>query len=134
MVRQFIYNSQLLNKNFILLTISSFLFFFNMHAFLLLPVWIKELGGTDSDIGFIMVATSFSTIFSTPLAGFLVDKYDKRILLILGSVLLVLTGIPFALLNSLNSLFFVFRIFQLFLSKLILIELNKCQIFLNHMK
>lgn len=112
MVRQFIYNSQLLNKNFILLTISSFLFFFNMHAFLLLPVWIKELGGTDSDIGFIMGATSLSTIFSTPLVGFLVDKYDKRILLILGSVILVLTGIPFALLNSLNSLFFVFRIFQ----------------------
>jgi MFS family permease len=83
-----------------------------MHAFLLLPVWIKELGGTDSDIGFIMGATSFSTIFSTPLVGFLVDKYDKKILLLLGSILLVLTGISFVALNNLSSLFFLFRILQ----------------------
>lgn len=112
MTTQINHKSRLLNRNFILLTISSFLFFFNMHAFLMLPIWIKELGGSDSDIGFIMGATSFSTIFTTPLAGYLVDKYDKKSLLILGVIILVSSTFPFSLLGSLSSLFFIFRILQ----------------------
>ncbi|NIT14414.1 MAG: MFS transporter [Candidatus Dadabacteria bacterium] len=104
------YKSGLFNRSFILLTASSFLFFFNMHAFILLPVWIKQLGGSESDIGFIMGATSFSTIFSTPFAGFIVDRHDKKKLLLLGSALLVLSTIPFAILNSLGPLFYVLRV------------------------
>ena len=100
----------LINRNFLLLTISAFLFFFNMHAFLLLPLWIKELGGSDSDIGFIMGCTSFSTIFSTPFAGWLVDRTSKIKLLVTGSILLAITSFPFVFLDTLNIFFYIFRI------------------------
>lgn len=106
------FNSRLYNKNFILLTASSFLFFFNMHAFVLLPVWIKELGGSESDIGYIMGATSFSTIFSTPFVGYLVDKHDKKKLLFMGTTLLALTSLPLVLISNLVSLIYALRIMQ----------------------
>jgi len=44
-------NRSFLNRDFILITIASFLFFFNFHSFILLPIRIQELGGGASFIG-----------------------------------------------------------------------------------
>lgn len=56
-----------------------------------------------------MGSTSFSSIFSTPAAGVLVDKYGRKTLLISGSVLLTITGLPFIFLDSLNFVFFILK-------------------------
>ncbi|MGH7890318.1 MAG: MFS transporter [Thermodesulfobacteriota bacterium] len=100
----------LLNREFILVTLSGFIFFFNFHAFLLLPILIKDLGGSESDIGFIMGATGFSTIFTTPAVGILVDRYRRKWFLALGGLLMSLTTLPFAYVDSLNFLFPLLRI------------------------
>ena len=68
-----------LSSQFILLTAIAFLYFFNFHSMLLLPLRIQELGGEAVDIGMIMGISGFSTLFSTPIAGILADKYGKRI-------------------------------------------------------
>ena len=35
----------LINRDFVLITLSSFFFFFNFHSFVLLPIRIEALGG-----------------------------------------------------------------------------------------
>jgi MFS family permease len=100
----------ILNREFILVTLSAFIFFFNFHSFLLLPLRIKELGGTESDIGFIMGAAGFSTIFTTPAVGILIDRLGRRWFLAVGGLIMALSTFPFAYLNTLNFLFPLLRI------------------------
>jgi len=105
-------NKSLLNREFILITLSSFIFFFNFHSFLLLPIRIQELGGSTSTIGFIMGATGLSTIFTTPAVGILVDRWGKKRFLATGGLIMSLTTLPFAYLDTLNFLFPLLRIIQ----------------------
>ena len=102
----------LLNRNFILIIISSFIFFFNFHSFILLPIRIQELGGSTSTIGFIMGAAWISTIFTTPLVGVLIDRWGGKWFLAFGGLIMSFTTLPFAYLGSLNSLFPFLRIMQ----------------------
>jgi MFS family permease len=103
-------NKILLNREFILVTLSGFIFFFNFHSFLLLPIRIQELGGSASTIGFIMGTTGFSTIFTTPAVGVLVDRFGKKWFLALGGLLMSLTTFPFAYLEALNLFFPLLRV------------------------
>lgn len=105
-------NNRLFTMNFILLTISSFFYFFNLHGYILLPVKIKILGGTESDIGFIMGAASLSTIISTPLAGYLVDRYKRKKIMFVGAVLLIISGLFLITLKELNFYYSVLRFTQ----------------------
>ncbi len=102
----------LLNRNFILITLSSFVFFFNFHSFILLPIRIEELGGSVSIIGFIMGMASMATILTTPTVGILVDRWGKKWFLVAGGLVLSFTTIPFAFLDTLNFLFPVLRVFH----------------------
>src|ERR1700739_2746036 len=103
-------NQSLLNREFILVTLSGFIFFFNFHSFLLLPLRIKELGGSKSDIGFIMGAAGLSTIFTTPAVGILVDRWGRKWFLAFGGLIMALSTIPFAYINTLNLLFPLLRV------------------------
>lgn len=100
----------LFNRDFVLITISSFLFFFNFHSFILLPIRIEELGGSESTIGFIMGAASMATILTTPSVGILIDRLGKKWFLAAGGLLMSLTTLPFAYIDALNFLFPVLRI------------------------
>jgi MFS family permease len=103
-------NRSIINRQFVLITLSGFIFFFNFHSFLLLPLRIKELGGTESDIGFIMGAASLSTIVTTPAVGILVDRWGKKWFLALGGLIMSLTTIPFAYIHTLDFLFPLLRL------------------------
>ena len=105
-------NNSLLNRDFILTTISGFIFFFNFHAFILLPIRIEELGGSAATIGFIMGIAGLSTIFTTPAVGVVVDRYGKKNFLALGGLLMSLTTLPFAFLDTLNFLYPLLRFIQ----------------------
>ncbi|MCI0454490.1 MAG: MFS transporter [Candidatus Dadabacteria bacterium] len=103
-------SKSLLSREFILTTLSSFIFFFNFHAFLLLPIRIQELGGSASTIGFIMGVTGLSTIFTTPAVGVLVDRLGKKRFLLTGGLMMSLTTLPFAYLDRLDFLFPLLRV------------------------
>ncbi len=100
----------LLNRDFVLITLSAFLFFFTYHSFILLPLRIEELGGTESVIGFIMGSASMATILTTPSVGILIDKFGKKWFLAIGGLVISATTLPFAYLDSLNYWFPVLRV------------------------
>lgn len=102
----------LFNRDFILITLSSFFFFFNFHSFVLLPIRIEDLGGSESVIGFIMGAAAMATILTTPAVGIFIDKWGKKWFLALGGLLMAMTTIPFAYLDTLSFLFPILRILQ----------------------
>ncbi len=100
----------LFNRDFILITLSSFLFFFNFHSFILLPVRIEELGGSESTIGFIMGMAAMATIISTPAVGITIDRFGKKWFLAAGAILMSLTTLPFAYMDTLSYLFPILRV------------------------
>jgi MFS family permease len=102
----------LINRDFVLITLSSFFFFFNFHSFILLPIRIEDLGGSESIIGFIMGSAAMATILTTPAVGIFIDKWGKKWFLAFGGLLMALTTIPFAYLDTLNFLFPLLRILQ----------------------
>ena len=102
----------LFNKDFILITLSSFVFFFNFHSFIILPIRIEDLGGSESTIGFIMGMAAMATIISTPAVGIAIDRFGKKWFLASGAVLMSLTTLPFAYLDTLSYLFPLLRFFH----------------------
>ena len=103
-------DTPLLNRDFVLVTLTSFIFFFTYHSFILLPLRIEELGGSESVIGFIMGSASMATILTTPSVGILIDKWGKKWFLLAGGLLMSVTSLPFAFLHSLSFAFPVLRI------------------------
>jgi len=102
----------LINRDFVLITLSSFFFFFNFHSFVLLPIRIEDLGGSESVIGFIMGSAAMATILTTPAVGIFIDKWGKKWFLALGGLLMAMTTIPFAYLDNLSLIFPLLRILQ----------------------
>src|SRR3989304_4476468 len=56
-------------SRFFIASLSNFFFFSSVNAFSLLPLYIKALGGTESQIGGIMGTYSLTAILAQPLAG-----------------------------------------------------------------
>jgi MFS family permease len=78
--------------------VTNFFFFLSLNGFLLLPLYIVQLGGTEVDIGFVMGLYSAVGIVCQPLIGPWVDALGRRpfmlagVALALGSALLALTA------------------------------------------
>ncbi len=100
----------LLNRSFILVTFLGCLYFFNFHSFLLLPIRISELGGTEKIVGFVMGIAGLSTLFLTPYAGKITDRYGKKLFVLLGFALLAASTFPLAFLERVDYLYYIIRI------------------------
>lgn len=99
---------RLWTRSFIEITVINFVVFFSFQMiFPILPLYIKHLGGTDSIIGFIIGAFTFSTMLTRPLVGYLLDTISKKSILILGLVFfsLIITSYRFA--HSIGMILFL---------------------------
>lgn len=98
--------------NFFVASLANFFFFFSLNAFSLLPLYIKTLGGTESQIGWVMGSYSLAAILGQPLAGALVDRFGRKRFLLLGSALGMLASVGFAFSTKMDARFILFRILQ----------------------
>ena len=98
--------------NFFVASLANFFFFASLNAFSLLPLYIKTLGGTESQIGWIMGSYSLTAILWQPLAGAFVDRFGRKRFLLLGSALGLLASVGFAFSTHMDARFVVFRILQ----------------------
>jgi MFS family permease len=98
--------------NFFVASLSNFFFFASLNAFSLLPLYIKTLGGTESQIGWVMGSYSLTAMLGQPLAGALIDRFGRKRFLLVGSALGMLASIGFALSTQLDARFVLFRILQ----------------------
>ncbi|WP_337288065.1 MFS transporter [Candidatus Methylomirabilis sp.] len=98
--------------NFFVACLSNFFFFASLNAFTLLPLYIKTLGGTESQIGWIMGSYSLTAILGQPLAGALIDRFGRKRFILLGSALGMLASVGFAFSTHMDARFVLFRILQ----------------------
>lgn len=82
-------SSILADNPFLRATVTNFFFFFSLNCFILLPLYIHGVGGTDVEIGFVMGLYSAVGILCQPLVGPWVDAVGRRPFMILGVGLVV---------------------------------------------
>jgi MFS family permease len=91
--------------------LTSFFFFGSLNGFVLLPLYIEQLGGTEAGIGLVQGLYSAAGIVCQPLVGALVDRLGRRTFMLLGAGLLALTCATFVAGASI-PLFAVLRALQ----------------------
>lgn len=93
-MQQPLQNEKLFNRNFVLTTLSTFTLFTSFYFLLVtLPLYIKELGGSESVIGFIIGIFTISAVLLRPHLGREVDRRGRKNILLAG-MLVFLLSIP----------------------------------------
>jgi len=92
-------------------TVTNFSFWLSMNGFVLLPLYIRQLGGTEIEIGFVMGLYSGVGIVCQPLIGPWVDVIGRRPFMLAGVALNVSASLLAALPGSVPLLALV-RVIQ----------------------
>jgi MFS family permease len=83
----------LAHRPFVKATVTSFFFFASLNGFLLLPLHIQALGGTEIEIGLVMGLYSAVGIVCQPLVGPWVDALGRRPFMIAGVALILASSL-----------------------------------------
>jgi MFS family permease len=90
--------------------LTNFFFFGALNGFLLLPLYIQQLGGDEADIGLVQGLYSAAGIVCQPVVGALIDYLGRRFFmrlgvgLLVGSCALFVVSSPLPLLGALRVL------------------------------
>jgi MFS family permease len=85
---------------------STCLFFSSMHLLITpLPLYIEEIGGTPSAVGWATGTFAIAAIVSRPYIGRLVDTWGRKPMMIIGALLFVIGPLFYALASSVPLLF-----------------------------
>lgn len=79
---------QLLGGPFARAMVTNFLFFGCLNVFVLLPLYIQQLGGTEAQIGLVQGMYSAAGIVCQPVIGLYVDRLGRRLFMLIGAALL----------------------------------------------
>jgi MFS family permease len=103
---------RLLSGPFLRTTAANFFFFLNFASFFLLPLHIRELGGSEAMIGAVMGTNGLASLSVLPLIGLSIDRVGRRTYLLLGAVGMTLASIGFLLFDRLGPVLFALRALQ----------------------
>jgi MFS family permease len=94
----------LAHRHFVRATLTNFTFFLSFNGFVLLPLHIRELGGTEVEIGIVMGLYSGIGIVCQPIIGPWVDAIGRRLFMLIGAGLVVAAAALAALFDSIPVL------------------------------
>ncbi|QGG46190.1 MFS transporter [Heliorestis convoluta] len=95
-------------KSFIYICLVNFLIFGALQVILpTLPVYVKELGGDASQVGLIIGLFTVTAMLSRPFSGFIIDKWGRRSLLVIGLVLYAFLSYSYILAYSVLMLLLI---------------------------
>ena len=97
----------LANRAFLRATLTNFFFFSSQNGYVLLPLYIKQLGGTEVEIGVVMGVYSAVGIVFQPLLGPWVDALGRRPFMFAGVVCVLLATVLSSIANSVPMLLVV---------------------------
>lgn len=84
--------------------VMSFLFFGSLNGFVLLPLYVMRLGGTEAEIGLVQGMYSAAGILCQPIVGLWVDRLGRRTFMLAGAMLLTVTSAAFVVSASIPLL------------------------------
>lgn len=83
---------RLWTKNYIMLTLTALLLFSGFYLLMpTLPMFIKQLGGSESQVGLIIGVFTISAVIFRPIIGGLMDRYGRRAFIISGLLFFAIT-------------------------------------------
>jgi len=105
-------NEILFSRNFILTSLSTFTLFSSFYFLLItLPIYIQKIGGTESEIGFIIGVFTISAVVLRPFIGQEVDRRGRKKILISGLLVFLVSMLLYNYTNSVTSLL-ILRVFH----------------------
>lgn len=102
----------LLSGPFLRVTGANFFFFLNFASFFLLPLQVKEMGGSESVVGAVMGTGGVATFFSLPLIGLTIDRVGRRLFLLLGTGAMAAASALFLFVEEIGPALFALRALQ----------------------
>ena len=92
-------------RNLLVLFASALLFWFSLGSLLpTLPLYMKEIGGTDRQIGLVIGSFALGMLVSRPWLGQLADRNGRKIVLLLAMGLAAIAPFGYLLFNSIPFL------------------------------
>lgn len=88
--------TRLLTLNFALICLSNltlYMVFYGLNP--TLPIYIEQFGGTTEIAGLALTSLTLAAIISRPVTGWCVDKYGRRLFLVIGLLLFLLPSLIF---------------------------------------
>lgn len=99
-------------RDFILICLSNMFFFMGFQMLIpTLPLYVSQLSGNNTLVGLVVGIFTFSALLVRPWAGYAVESWGRKLVLLLGISLVALTVGSFALIGSVLFLFMM-RILQ----------------------
>jgi len=106
------YREKIWTRDFTIICIANFFIFLGFQMTLpTLPLFVKDLGGTDQVIGWIVGIFTFSALIFRPYAGKLLETKGRKFVYMSGLIVFAITVGAFAVVTSIVALL-VIRLFQ----------------------
>lgn len=97
--------AKILTPNFIIACATNFASFSSFYFLLAtLPVYIVEVGGSESETGFIIGAFAITALLLRPFVGQIADRRGRKLLVLSGAGVLVASGLLYNTTTSVSSL------------------------------
>jgi MFS family permease len=98
-------NEKLFSRDFVLTSLSTFTLFASFYFLLItLPIYIEKIGGTESEIGLIIGVFTISAVVLRPFIGQEVDRRGRKIILISGILVFLISMLLYDYTKSVTSL------------------------------
>ncbi|MDD4170010.1 MAG: MFS transporter [Desulfotomaculaceae bacterium] len=95
-------------RNFILLCLASFAMFISLQMLLpTLPVYLFEIGGDQRDVGYMMGVYTISAMVMRPIAGWLVDHYGRKKIMLLSLIMVLAVTLLYKLATDVSLMMVV---------------------------
>lgn len=92
-------------RNFTLLCLANLTLFISMQVLLpTLPLYLFEIGGNQRDVGYVMGAYTTGAMIMRPIAGWLVDRYSRKKIMILGLAIVLVVAVLYKLATNVSSM------------------------------
>lgn len=84
-------------RNFILLCLANLVLFMSTNMLIPnLPRYLLTIGGSSLDVGYVMAAYTIGAMFMRPFAGWLVDNYGRKRVLLSGMLMMLMVSFLYA--------------------------------------
>src|SRR6266849_1006236 len=84
--------------------LTNFFFFGSLNGYVLLPLYVHQLGGNEASVGLVQGMFSAAGILCQPLIGAWIDRIGRHFFMVLGVTLLTLSCVAFVVTSSIPLL------------------------------
>lgn len=91
---------------------ANFAFFLNFASFFLLPLLVKNLGGREATVGWVMGSAGVASLLTLPVVGQVIDRVSRRRLFIFGALNMAGAALGYLLIDGIHWALFALRMWQ----------------------